>query len=98
MHPMEAFRIRQRLPYQGSWRAQDVHKRQVLDLPTPELQEQAAQIIADHELNVRQAEALCKKLAKPPKEPCLLYTSEGRFRRGGAGCSPRCHPEAGRRV
>lgn len=24
---------------------------------------------ADHELNVRQAEALCKKLAKPPKEP-----------------------------
>ena len=25
--------------------------------------------IADHELNVRQAEALCKKLAKPPKEP-----------------------------
>ena len=32
-------------------------------------QEQAAQIIADHELNVRQAEALCKKLAKPPKEP-----------------------------
>ena len=33
------------------------------------LQEQAAQIIADHELNVRQAEALCKKLAKPPKEP-----------------------------
>ena len=40
-----------------------------LGLPTPELQEQAAQIIADHELNVRQAEALCKKLAKPPKEP-----------------------------
>ena len=31
--------------------------------------DQAAQIIADHELNVRQAEALCKKLAKPPKEP-----------------------------
>ena len=30
---------------------------------------QAAQIIADHELNVRQAEALCKKLAKPAKEP-----------------------------
>ena len=26
-------------------------------------------IIADHELNVRQAETLCKKLAKPPKEP-----------------------------
>ena len=38
-------------------------------LPTPELQEQAAQIIADNQLNVRQAEALCKKLAKPAKEP-----------------------------
>ena len=45
------------------------HAKVVLGLPTPELQEQAAQIIADHELNVRQAEALCKKLAKPPKEP-----------------------------
>ena len=29
-------------------------------------QEQAAQIIADNQLNVRQAEALCKKLAKQP--------------------------------
>ena len=45
------------------------HAKVVLGLPTPELQEQAAQIIADHEVNVRQAEALCKKLAKPPKEP-----------------------------
>ena len=45
------------------------HAKVILSLPTPELQEQAAQIIADHELNVRQAEALCKKLAKPPKEP-----------------------------
>ena len=33
-----------------------------------ELQEQAAQIVADNQLNVRQTEALCKKLAKPPKE------------------------------
>ena len=33
------------------------------------LPEQAAQIIADNQLNVRQAEALCKKLAKPAKEP-----------------------------
>ena len=41
----------------------------ILSLPTPELQEQAAQIIADNQLNVRQAEALCKKLAKPAKEP-----------------------------
>ena len=41
------------------------HAKVILSLPTPELQEQAAQIIADNQLNVRQAEALCKKLAKP---------------------------------
>ena len=29
----------------------------------------AAQMIADHELNVRQAEVLCKKLARPAKGP-----------------------------
>ena len=51
------------------------HAKVVLGLPTPELQEQAAQIIADHELNVRQAEALCKKLAKPPKEPVEVEES-----------------------
>lgn len=45
------------------------HAKVVLGLPTPELQEEAAQIIADNQLNVRQAEALCKKLAKPAKEP-----------------------------
>ena len=39
------------------------HAKVILSLPTPELQEQAAQIIADNQLNVRQAEALCKKLA-----------------------------------
>ena len=53
------------------------HAKVVLGLPTPELQEQAAQIIADNQLNVRQAEALCKKLAKPakePKEPALRST------------------------
>ena len=42
------------------------HAKVILSLPTPELQEQAAQIIADNQLNVRQAEALCKKLAKQP--------------------------------
>ena len=42
------------------------HAKVILGLPTPELQEQAAQIIADNQLNVRQAEALCKKLAKQP--------------------------------
>ena len=45
------------------------HAKVILGLPTPELQEQAAQIIADNQLNVRQAEALCKKLAKPAKPP-----------------------------
>ena len=45
------------------------HAKVVLGLPTPELQEEAAQMIADNQLNVRQAEALCTKLAKPAKEP-----------------------------
>lgn len=45
------------------------HAKVILSLPTAELQEQAAQLIADNQLNVRQAEALCKKLAKPAKEP-----------------------------
>ena len=45
------------------------HAKVVLGLPTPELQEEAAQMIADNQLNVRQAEALCKKMAKPAKEP-----------------------------
>ena len=45
------------------------HAKVVLGLPTPELQEEAAQMIADNQLNVRQAEALCKKLAKPAIEP-----------------------------
>ena len=45
------------------------HAKVILSLPTAELQEQAAQMIVDNDLNVRQAEALCKKLAKPPKAP-----------------------------
>lgn len=45
------------------------HAKVILGLPTPELQEQAAQMIADHELNVRQAEVLCKKLTRPAKGP-----------------------------
>ena len=48
------------------------HAKVVLGLPTPELQEEAAQMIADNQLNVRQAEALCKKLAKPAKEPVAV--------------------------
>lgn len=45
------------------------HAKVILGLPTPELQAEAAQIIADNQLNVRQAEALCKRMAKPAKEP-----------------------------
>lgn len=45
------------------------HAKVILGLPTAELQQQAAQIIADEQLNVRQAEALCKKLAKPARSP-----------------------------
>ena len=41
------------------------HAKVILSLPTADLQQQAAQLIADHQLNVRQAEALCKKLSKP---------------------------------
>ena len=48
------------------------HAKVVLGLPTPELQEEAAQMIADNQLNVRQAESLCKKLAKPAKEPVAV--------------------------
>ena len=35
------------------------HAKVILSLPTAELQEQAAQIVADNQLNVRQTEALC---------------------------------------
>ncbi|MFI3168874.1 MAG: ParB/RepB/Spo0J family partition protein [Faecalibacterium sp.] len=45
------------------------HAKVVLGLATPELQMQAAQIIANEQLNVRQAEVLCKKLAKGEPAP-----------------------------
>lgn len=45
------------------------HAKVILGLPTPELQKQAAQMVADNQLNVRQTEALCKKLMKPAKTP-----------------------------
>ena len=44
------------------------HAKAILGLPTPELQVQAAKLIAGHSLNVRQAEALCRKLAKDAKQ------------------------------
>ncbi len=63
------------------------HAKVILGLPTPELQEQAAQIIADNQLNVRQAEALCKKLAKPAKEPAK--PAAARHLAGGGGREPQ---------
>lgn len=45
------------------------HAKVILGLPTEELQSLAAHEIAVQGLNVRQAEALCKKLAKPEKPP-----------------------------
>ena len=43
------------------------HAKAILGLPTPELQIQAARLIAEHSLNVRQAEELCRRLAKEAK-------------------------------
>ncbi len=45
------------------------HAKVILGLATPELQCQAAQLIANEDLNVRQAEVLCKKLAKGEPAP-----------------------------
>ncbi len=44
------------------------HAKAVLGLPTPELQVQAARLIAEHALSVRQAETLCRRLAKEGEE------------------------------
>ena len=43
------------------------HAKAILGLPSPELQVQAARLIAEHNLNVRQAEELCRRLAKEAK-------------------------------
>ena len=45
------------------------HAKVLLGLPGEELMRQAAAEVIAQNLNVRQTEALCKKLAKPPKEP-----------------------------
>lgn len=44
------------------------HAKVLLGLPSAELMQQAAAEVVAQNLNVRQTEALCKKLAKPPKE------------------------------
>ena len=65
------------------------HAKAILGLPTFQLQEQAAQLIADNGLNVRQAEALCRKLARdakqadapaPPPRPALPVEVEESLR------------------
>lgn len=45
------------------------HAKVILGLPNQEMMSRAAHEIAVHALNVRQAEAYCKKLAKPEKPP-----------------------------
>ena len=47
------------------------HAKVILGLPTEALQNQAAHLIADNQLNVRQAEVLCKKLAKGEPQPVV---------------------------
>lgn len=43
------------------------HAKVLLGLPSEELMLQAAEVVVEQNLNVRQTEALCKKLAKPAK-------------------------------
>ena len=45
------------------------HAKVLLGLPDAALMEQAAETVVGQNLNVRQTEALCKKLAKPEKPP-----------------------------
>lgn len=45
------------------------HAKVLLGLPEPNLIRAAAQEVTERGLNVRQTEALCKKLAKPPRPP-----------------------------
>lgn len=45
------------------------HAKVLLGLPEPNLIRAAAQEVAERGLNVRQTEALCKKLARPPRPP-----------------------------
>lgn len=45
------------------------HAKVVLGLPSAALMQQAAAEITEKGLNVRQTEALCKKLARPPRPP-----------------------------
>ncbi len=52
------------------------HAKVVLGLPTPELQEEAAQMIADNQLNVRQARSFVQKAGKARKRACGRAAAE----------------------
>lgn len=45
------------------------HAKALLGLPSAEMMSAAAKQVVEKNLNVRQTEALCRKMAKPPKEP-----------------------------
>ena len=45
------------------------HAKAILGLPSAEIMSSAAKQVMEKSLNVRQTEALCRKLSKPPKEP-----------------------------
>lgn len=45
------------------------HAKAILGLPSAEIMSAAARQVMEKSLNVRQTEALCRKLSKPPKEP-----------------------------
>ena len=45
------------------------HRKEIQGLPTPDLMEQAAALVVEGQLNVRQTETLVKKLQKAPKAP-----------------------------
>ena len=45
------------------------HAKAIMGLPSAEIMSAAARQVMEKSLNVRQTEALCRKLSKPPKEP-----------------------------
>ena len=59
------------------------HAKVLLGLPTQDLMRQAAAEVEANGLNVRQTEALCKKLAKPAKQPKAKPDPFNRPKRAG---------------
>lgn len=65
------------------------HAKVLLGLPSAELQQMAAELVAEGDLNVRQTELLCKKLAKPqaaPKAPPILAPLAGEVQSALSEC------------